>query len=148
MEVEKREKEIIINLTQEEIFELQRGKTIHGGRPAVTMPDAKVDVLPLRAIDPNDSLSEKDRWADDRLEKARKAPLKALLFSDGDLQIFVPAIKLTDVRVASARLSRKSIETPGTKDREGLVKHVIPQEGIRLNFGGSLRHVHIPDFFQ
>jgi hypothetical protein len=150
MEVEKRGKEIVVNLTQEDVSSLQAGETIHGtnihgGRPAVTMPDAKVDVLPLNTIEPDDSL--KDKWTDDRLEKATEASLRTFLSSDGDLQIFVPAIKLTDVRLGDAKLPRGSIETPTTKSGKALVKHVIPQGGIRLIFGGSLKTVNIPDFF-
>ena len=144
MEVERKGKQIVVNLTREEVFGLQEGKTIHGGRPGVTMPDAKVEVIPLSAIEPDDSA--KDRYSDDRLEKAIKAPLKGNLFSNGDLQIIVPAIKLTDVRLANARLPRESIETPTSNDKKGLVEHVIPQDGVRLNFGGSLKIVKVPVF--
>lgn len=145
MEVEKRGREIIVNLSQEEVFHLQAGKTI-GDRPGVTMPGAKVEILPLSAIEPDDSL--KDKWTNDRLSIATETPLRGNLFPNGDLQIIVPAIKLIDVRLGSARLPRESIETPITESRKGLVEHVIPQEGIRLNFGGSLQHVNIPDFYR
>ena len=152
MEVEKRKKEIVVNLSREDVFDLQAGNTIygqnktHGDRPAVTMPDATVDVFPLSTIEEDNSL--KERYSDDRLEIAEKTPLKGSLWPNGDLQIFVPAIKLTDVRLVGAILPREAIETPNTENRKGLVEHVIPQGGVRLNFGGSLKTVHIPDYFE
>jgi|WetSurMetagenome_2_1015567.scaffolds.fasta_scaffold247923_2 hypothetical protein len=145
MEVEKRRREIVVSLTREDVFDLQSGNTIHGDRPAVTMPDAKIEVTPLSAIEPDDSL--RDMWNPDRLEKAQEALLKVYLWSDGDLQIFVPAIKLTDVRIAGATLPRESIKTPGTKNGKALVRHVIPTDGVRLNFGGTLKTINIPSFF-
>lgn len=143
MEVEKRGREIVINLTRKEVFDLQTGRTI-GDRPGVTMSDAKIEIVPLGAIEPDDSL--KDRWAIDRLEKATKAPLNGILFSNGDLQIIVPAIKLSDVRLTNAKLTKESIKTPITNARNDLI-NVIPENGVRLNFGGSLKVVNIPDFF-
>ena len=151
MEVERKGKEIVANLTREDVFDLQAGKTIygknktHGDRPAVTMPDANFEVLPLSYIELDDSL--KDKWAIDRLKKAKEAQLKAYLFSNGDLQVFIPAITLSDVRLENITLFRESIETPGTEDGKSLVEHVIPKEGIRLNFVGSLKILNIPDFF-
>lgn len=151
MEVEKRNAQIIVNITQEEIYELQRGRSIygknkaHGDRPAVTMPDANFAVSPLKSIEPDDSL--KDIWTIDRLRNAKKAQLKARLLSNGDLEVFIPDIALSDVRLGSAKLPRELIETPGTEDSKGLVEHVIPEGGIQLNFGGSLKIINIPDFY-
>lgn len=144
MEVEKRNNQIVAALTRDEVFDLQNGHTI-GARPSVTMIEAKVEVIPLSAIERDSSL--KDQYSRDRLEKIKKAKSKTFLWSDGDLQVFVPAILLTDVRVASITIPRESVETPGTEKRKELVEHVIPQEGIRLNFGGSLKIINIPDFF-
>ena len=147
VDIERKGDRIDIRLTAEEVYRIQSGGTI-GDRPfsSVTMPDAKVEVLPLSRIDPFDD-SLKDKWSFERLDKAKKAPLKGFVWPDGDLQIFVPAIKLTDVRLASARLPRESLIAPGTEDKKSLIEHVIPQDGIRLNFGGSLKTINIPDFF-
>ena len=151
MEVEKKGEQIVATLTREDVFGLQAGKTIfgenrvHGDRPAVTMSDANFEVAPLSAIEQDDSL--KDRWSMDRLEKAMKAELKGHLSSDGDLRIFVPAIKLSDVRLGGAKLPRESIKTSGTENGRALIEHVIPPNGIILNFGGTLKTVNIPSFF-
>jgi hypothetical protein len=147
MEVEKTPREIIFNLTREEIFSLQAGKTVYGGRPGVILPDAKADVSPLSIINPFDRVTDKERFANDRLKKATEAPLSGYLWSNGDLEIFVPAIKLTDVRLASARLPKKGIITPEGEGLKIFVERVIPEEGIKLNFGGSLKTVHVLDFF-
>lgn len=144
MEVEKRNEQIVINLTRDEVLRLQAGKAVYGDRPGVTMMDAKVDVFPMKVIDPNDS--EGDRYSDNRLERAIKSSLRATLASDGDIQLFVPIAKLIDVRLTHSVLPKESIETPITNDRQDLLG-VIPEGGIRLNFGGSLKFVHIPHFF-
>jgi hypothetical protein len=151
MEVEKREKQIVATLTREDVFALQAGETIfgenseHGDRPAVTMSDAIFEIAPLSELEPDDSL--KDKWAGDRLEKAAEAQSKAHLYSNGDVKIFVPAITLSDCRLGSIKIPRESIETLETKNGKKLVRHVIPVGGIRLNFGGSLKVVHIPSYF-
>jgi hypothetical protein len=147
MEIEKTPREIIFNLTREEVFSLQAGKTVYGGRPGIILPDAKADVSPLSMINPFDSITDKERFADDRLEKVTKAPLSGNLWSNGDLEIFVPAIKLTDVRLASARLPKKDVKTPEGENMKTFVERVIPEDGIRLNFGGSLKTVNVSDFF-
>lgn len=146
MEVERRDNHIFVSLSSEEVFSLQDGHTIYG-KPGIT-PDAKVEVLPLSAIEPDKSLE--DRYSLDRLEKARASQLKAHLLPSEDLQIFVPAIKLTDVRVAGGMLLKEQIETPlaGTRNDEQ-VNHVIPEKGIVLTFGGSLRTIKpMHEFYQ
>jgi hypothetical protein len=151
MEVEKRKREIVATLTREDVFALQAGETIfgenkeHGDRPAVTMSDANFEIAPLSELEPDDSL--KDKWEDDRLEKAAEAQSKAHLYSNGDVKIFVPAITLSDCRLGSIKIPRKSIETLETKNGKKLVKHVIPTDGIVLNLGGSLKVVNIPSYF-
>lgn len=131
---------IIVDLSSEEVFKVQAGGNI-GDRSGVTLPDAKINVWPLSAIEPDNSL--KDHWSMDRLEIGLKAPFRGRLDTDGDLSIFVPAIKLSDVRIAKAHLPRKSIETPSLKgeDRETFLSSVIPKKGVIVNFGGSLRKI-------
>lgn len=146
MKAERTEQAIIAHLSQEEVFSIQAGNVV-SGRPGITLPDAKINVWPLSAIEPDDSL--KDKWELDRLEKGVSAPLKGRLDTDGDLSIFVPAIKLSDVRIPGARIARESIETPGTKaeDRERFLLHAIPEKGVIVAFGGSLKHVDVNDTY-
>lgn len=137
MKSEKTGNTLTVHLSQDEIFRLQAGNVV-SDRPGVTLPDAKIHVWPLSAREPDDSL--KDQWSMDRLEKGLSAPLKARLDTDGDLSVFIPAIKLGDVRISGASIARDSIETPGVKDevREKFLRHVIPDKGLIVNFGGSL----------
>ena len=142
MKAEIKHKVIVVSLTQEETFAIQDGKAI-SDRPGVTMPDAKINVWPLSAIEPDDSL--KDRWSDDRLEKGLRAPLRGRMDTDGDLSVFVPAIKLSDVRISFASLPREAIIMPGTKDedKDEFVKKAIPEKGVIVAFGGSLKVVDV-----
>ena len=146
MKTEIKHKAIVVSLSQEETFKLQAGATI-SDRPGVTMPDAKITVWPLSAIEHDDSL--KDQWSLDRLEKGSKASLKGRLDTDGDLSVFVPAIKLSDVRISLANLPREKIKTPGVEgeDRETVLAHQIPEHGVIVNFGGSLKEVDANTFF-
>ncbi len=142
MKAEKREQFIIVSLSQEETFSVQAGNVV-SDRPGITFPDAKINVWSLNAIEPDDSL--KDQWELDRLEKGLSAQLKGRLDTDGDLSIFVPAIKLGDVRISGSSIARELIETPGTKDedRERFLHHAIPAKGVIVAFGGSLRVVDV-----
>jgi hypothetical protein len=143
MEVERQKKQIVANVNREEVFDVQAGNII-GSRPGVTLPDAKFEILPLSRFEPDESL--KDQWSIDRLEIAEKAQLKGVLFSDGDLQIAIPAIKLTDCRITTARLSRELIKTPGIKDRK-FKRHMIPPHGVLINFTGTVKTINIHSFF-
>jgi len=144
MRAEREENQIAIHLTQKEVEVIIAGRTV-GDRPGVTMPDAKVEVLPLSAIEKDDSVG--DRYSADRLERARAAALRGILFPNGDLQVIVPAVKLIDVRVAEARLPREGLETPLTKQGSELVNHVIPEKGVVVYFGGSLQVLDVDNFF-
>lgn len=144
MQVERRENQIAVRLSREEVFAVSDGRII-GDRPGVTMPDAKIEVLPLSAIEEDDS--GRNRYASDRLERAIAAPLRGNLFPNGDLQIIVPSVKLSDVRVSQAELSREQIETPLTEQGKELLEHVIPEGGVVIYFGGSLREVDVNKFF-
>jgi len=144
MRAERKEKYIGISLTAEEVYALQSGKTI-GDRPSVTMMDAKVEVLPLSAIEEDNS--GKDRYSLDRLEKGISAPLRGMLYPDGDLVIFVPEIKLSDVRIAGAILPREEVKAPSSNNPEELITHVLPPGGIKLLFGGSLKIIDILSYF-
>lgn len=142
MKAERTERAIIVHLSQEEVFSIQAGNVV-SDRPGITLPEAKIHVWPLSAIEPDDSL--KDRWSIDKLEKGLNAPLKGRIDTDGDLSVFVPAIKLSDVRIAGGSLPRELIETPGTKDedREAFLRHAIPQKGVIVNFGSSLKVINV-----
>ena len=142
MKTEKTPKIIVVSLSQEEVFKIQAGNVV-SDRPGITMPDAKINVWPLSAIEPDDSL--KDRWSDDRLEKGLRAPLRGRMDTDGDLSVFVPAIKLSDVRISFASLPREAIIMPGTRneDKKEFLKKAIPEKGVIVAFGGSLRIVDV-----
>jgi len=143
MRTERNEKSIDIYLTAKEVNAIQEGQTI-SDRPGVTMPDAKVEVLPLSAFEPDDSL--KDRYSNDRLAKGLSAPLRGNLLGNGDLQVIVPAIALTDVRISRVHLPREMIKTPLVEDGDKLVEQVIPKGGVRVLFGGSLRIVDVDNY--
>lgn len=142
MKAEKREQFIVVSLSREEIFSVQAGRTI-GDRPRAILPDSKIEVAPLSAVQEDNSLE--NQWSLDRLEQGIKAPLKGNLFPNGDLQILVPAIKLSDVRISHARLPRGDIATPMTdeKDRTEYLSKTIPEKGVIVVFGGSLRVVDV-----
>ena len=146
MKVERTEEQISLRLSQEEVFKIQAGNVV-SDRPGITMPDAKINVWPLSAIEPDDSL--KDRWSDDRLEKGLRAPLRGRMDTDGDLSVFVPAIKLSDVRISFASLPREAIIMPGTRDedKKEFLKKAIPERGIIVHFGGSLKVIDVPRLY-
>lgn len=147
MKAERKEREIIVNLSAEEVFRIQDEKTV-GDRPSVTMPDAKIDVLPLSMIK-KDTLSEEERYASDRLEKGLAAKLEGNIYPNGDLEIFIPKIKIADVRITKARLPRESIKTPlsNKKNRKALLESAIPPDGVKIKFGGSLKVVDLSKYF-
>ena len=140
MRSERNEQSIAVYLTAEEVFCLQAGQTV-GERLGVTVPESKVEVLPLCAVEEDDSLKDK-RWSDDRLNVGQKALLRGRLYTNGDLQVIVSAITLNDVRIRAAHLPREKIETPMTDDR-GFLTHVIPEGGVIVHLGGSLQIVDL-----
>jgi len=142
MKAERTPQAIIVRLSQEETFSVQAGRTI-GDRPRAILPDSKIEVAPLSAVQEDDSL--KDQWSLDRLEKGLKTPLKGNLFPNGDLQVLVPAIKFSDVRISHASLPRETIVTPMTedKDRAEYLSKTIPEKGVIVVFGGSLKTVDV-----
>jgi hypothetical protein len=77
MRAERREDHIAVHLTPEEVEAIMAGRIV-GDRPSVTMADAKIEVLPLGAIEKDDSVG--DRYSADRLERAMAAPLRGILF--------------------------------------------------------------------
>lgn len=144
MKTEKTEQNISIYLTAEEVYRLQEGFVV-GERLGATYPDAKVEVLPLSAVGEDDSL--KDKYADNRLQKGLAAQLKGTLYANGDLQLIVPAIKLTDVRINTAHLRREAILTPLAGNGQELIQHVIPEGGVVIHFGGSLEIVDVNSYY-
>lgn len=134
MEVERSKDSLVVHLTAEEVFAIQAGKTV--GERGGLLPDSKVEIIPLKKIAPDDS--NKDQWTDDRLEMARKAPLIACVFSNQDVQIAIPEIVLSDVRVAGRNIPNGEIVLFDENAR-----HVLPSEGIRITFGGSLQVVDV-----
>lgn len=136
MKGEKDQNNLSIYLTVEEVYRLQDGHIV-GDRLGITHPDSKVEVLPLSAVEPDDSL--KDKWSDVRLTKAQTTELKGNLFSNGDLQVIVPAISLSDVRVASLQLPRERIST----ENEAYLTQMIPEDGVIVRLGGSLKVVDV-----
>lgn len=144
MKAERNENTIDVYLTAGEVHAIQGGQTIED-RLGVTMPDAKIEVLPLSVVGLDDSL--RDRYAADRLRKGLSSQLKGNLYANGDLQVIVPAIKLTDVRIKAARLPREAISTPLIGDGKELVQHVIPEEGVIVHFGGSLEIIDVNSYY-
>lgn len=145
MDVERKNGKIAVSLTADEVHDLQAGRMI-GTRSHIIVPDAKVEVFPLSSIDVDES--GRDRYAIDRLTKAKAASLKGHITPNGDLQIFVPEIVISDVRVAYAEISRDQFDTPLSKNEQAAedLKRNIPDKGVRVNFGGSLKVIDIDQF--
>lgn len=142
MDVERKNGKISVSLTADEVHGLWSGRMI-GTRSHVIVPDAKVEIFPLSSISIDES--GKDKHAIDRFSKALAAPLKGHITPNGDIQIFVPEVVISDVRVAYADISRDQFDTPLSRngqDAEDL-KRNIPDKGVRVNFGGSLKIVDI-----
>lgn len=139
MRGERGQNNISIYLTADEVYRLQDDYTV-GERLGVIHPDAKIEILPLSAVEEDDSLW--DKWSDDRLTMAQAAELKGNLFLNGDLQVIVPAISLSDVRVACLQLPRESISSP-VPENEAYLQEIIPNEGVTLHLGGSLKIVDV-----
>jgi len=139
MKGERGQNKISIYLTADEVFRLQDGHTI-GERLGITHSDSKVEILPLSAVEKDDSL--RDNWSDDRLTKVQTAELRGNLFTNGDLQVIVPAISLSDVRVASLLLPRERITAP-MSENEAYLTQMVPEGGVAVYLGGSLRIVDV-----
>jgi hypothetical protein len=139
MEISKESEYLKLSLDWREMSALQNGQTL-GERGAI-FHDSKVEVLPLGAIDPEDN--EGDRYSDDRLERGSLAPLRAHLDEAGDLRVFVPAAKLTDVRITGAELARSQVEFMGSEEAREFMISLLPEKGIVLAFGGSMRIIDV-----
>ena len=134
MEVDRRENRLVINLTSDEVFAVQAGRTI--GERGGLLLDSKVEILPLGKIMVDDS--DKDRWNDSHLEKAQTTPLYARILPNQDLQIGIPEIVLSDVRVSDRIIRRGEILVFDEEIRE-----LLPEEGVKLNFRGSLQVIDL-----
>ncbi len=138
MKAERSESQLTVSLTSDEIRAVQAGRTV-GDRSNVILMDAKIEILPLGAIEPDDSAQY--RFSDERLEMARTTPVKGKLFPNGDLQIFLPNIVLADVRVAERVVAKKDIQDQMQQGQ--IVDLWIPENGVRVAFGGSLKVIDI-----
>ncbi len=147
MHAERTESELRVLLTEEEVFRLQNGKPA-GERFGLTQTDAKIWVRPLSEVEIDDS-AERYGFRDEELAQLRKATAKANMALDGDLQVFVPGAMLVDTRNDRVKVSRNSIEIPGIppEDRELLLQN-IPERGIVVHLGGSLKTVDVMEFFE
>lgn len=134
MDIERKANQLVISLSNDEVFRVMDGNTI--GERRGLLPDSKVEILPLSDIMPDDS--DKDRWTDERLKKAQTTPLYGRVLSNQDLQIGVPQIVLRDVRVIGRRIGKEELEVLDEGFRE-----TIPNEGIQINFGGSLKIIDL-----
>lgn len=134
---------INIRLTRDEVFRLKDENQTIGER---TISGSKIEVSPLSDIEDDDS--EQYEWTLDRLEKALKSKAKAYLYPNQDIHIFIPKIKLLDVRIARTFVERDGFETPLSqgKDSEGLIG-TLPEEGVIVHFGGSLKVIDIPSAY-
>ena len=135
MRVEADTRQIMVNLTGEEVITVQEGGAVGERR----LGGLKVEIYPLSAIQEDDF--QEHRYDADRLEQGRAAALKGVLSEDGDLSVYVPGIKMCDVRITSARLPRGSIEVQGQTTDSLLA--TIPPSGVLINFGGSLEIVDL-----
>lgn len=145
MHAEKTENRIAVHLTADEVFTVQAGRIV-GGRTGVTLPDAKIEVLPLSAF--QEDRSTEDRYENDRLEKGLAATVAGYLYSNGDLQIVIPGIALTDVRIWELKLPREAINFDEAQETDRrMVESFIPQEGVIVHLGGSLQKVNVDDHF-
>lgn len=68
-------------------------------------------------------------------------PLPTRVFSNQDLQVCIPEIVMSDVRVTDRTIPLSEIEIPNEDMRE-----LLPQEGVRVEFGGSLKILNTTDF--
>lgn len=138
MEIVRNENQLVIKLTSDEVDRVASGSII-GDRGGL-LPDSKVEVSPLFVREKDDS--NQHRWNDNRLELASKMPLLTRIFPNQDLQICIPDLVLSDVRVTGRTIPLSAIELPDEAMRE-----FLPQEGVRLEFGGSLKLINTPDSF-
>ena len=141
MEIEKGKHQIVVKLTAEEVFRIQdRGRV--GDRGGL-IPDSKIEITHLANIE-NDPTMEA-RFADDRFEQASTVPLKAHLFPNEDLTIYLPDVTLRDVWVSERTLKPDEIETVNGAPKE--MMQLVPRDGVRILFGGSMQAVDIPSTF-
>ena len=131
---------IEITLTRDEVYALQDGQVV-GTRPQEIAPDAKVEVLPLSALEPDNSLEHK--WGHDRFSRGSELPVRAFLEADGDLHCFIPALKLSDVRITGAHIPRETIEARNTEHKQEVIERMVPSGGITLKFGGSVEIIDV-----
>jgi hypothetical protein len=129
MEINRKYRTITIGLTTDEYFDVQAKNTV-GGIFDIIRPGGKIEVTSLSNIQEDNSLNGS---LDD--DKIIPGTSKAILRQDGSLQILLSRRDLTNT---DATISRKSVETPGAKDKN-FVRKNIPGEGIVVNFGTHLK---------
>lgn len=140
MDIERYNDYMIVSLTSEEVFRVQKGETV-GERGGLEI-DSKVEIAPLSAIEEDETVG--NEYAMDRLQKGLEAKLKAQLFSNADLKVFIPDVALRDARISGKRLLTSQIE--GLSSDEEMVK-IFPKNGVIINFGGSVNLVDVNAFF-
>lgn len=124
----------VISLSDQEVLDLKEGQR-QGTRSNVLMPDAKIEVFPLSAIE--EDKSGEYEWNLDRRERAEAAHARAQFDTTGDLRLFVPYLKLTDLRVPGFTLRPEQVEITEPNYAEEL-RRLIPPEGIVVGFGGGV----------
>jgi len=144
MDAERKEDGIHVYLTAEEVLAVQQGKSV-GTRAPVIMSDAKVVVCPMKEI--REDESGRYRYALDRQKRALTALLEGILDTSGDLSVYVPKIALCDVRVPGKILPKEAITIFSSPKEASELRKLIPEEGVKLHFGGSLKVVDVyPSF--
>ena len=101
---------------------------------------AKVAVRPMKDLEPDDT--DRFSWTDERLSQGLAAKPRAILFPNGDLDIYFHDVTLADVRIIRKNLSLSLVEF----ELEGQAQHQLPREGIVVKLGG-FSVVNVQNYF-
>jgi len=122
---------LIVGLEHAEVCSVREGNTLSERVPIGTLTEgAKVSVRPMGDLEPDDTA--KFSYSDERLSQGLAAKPRAILFSNGDLDIYFHEVTLADARIARKNIPLSSVEC----ESEGQVQHQLPREGIVVKLGG------------
>jgi hypothetical protein len=124
MEIFKRNRAIVFDLTPRESFKAREGRTIES-RSDIVRSSSIIEILSLSELGRNYSNSDSTKIAISRV----------FLWQDGKVQIYLSKSALNNAEV---KIPRKNIETMQTKDRH-IVNHTIPTKGLVIKFNSSLK---------
>jgi hypothetical protein len=141
MRIESISDHLVVGLEHEEVCSVRDGNTVSERAPIGTLAEgAKVAVKPMRDLEPDDTT--KFSYTDERLSQGLAAKPRAILFSNGDLDIYFHDVTLADARITRKNLPLSLVEC----ESEGQVQHQLPREGIVVKLG-DFSVVNVPDYF-